>query len=253
MLTKTKSILESISKLTVINQLVETIYVDNSVGEIEVSKTIREGLAFKHTSENIQYKLKSHRFIIKFNKKDQSTIIISDSKSNNRNTISSDSIQKCMSTDINGIFTSELESFKNIKKYKYKFFNRNVFAKLMNPKSEHNLIDNIISVGNDCSWVIVSPLLFEIIKDSELFESNNIETESIIYNAGKLEGINVYVNPAENRSIAYFGNYDSITIIINKNIREESIKTTSFQKEGKLVYIDYIFIESGLVRSLDIT
>ena len=253
MITKQKNILEHISSLTVINQLVETIYVNSSSGEIEVSKTVKEDDAFKHTSEKIRYKLKSHRFIVKCHKVDQSTIVISDRSSRNHNTISNKPVHKCMSTDINGIFISELESFKNLQKFNYNFFKRNMLMKLMSPKRDHHLIDHIIEIGSDCSWTIVPIFIFDIIKDSELFESSNIESESLIYNAGKIEGINIYVNPEEERSIIYFGNYDSITIIINRNIKEEDIKTTSFLKEGKIMYIDYTFLESGLTKSLTIS
>jgi hypothetical protein len=77
--------------------------------------------------------------------------------------------------------------------------------------------------------------IFDIIKNSTWFEPNNIHSDSIIHNVGKLDELNVYVNPEEIESRLYFGNYDSISIIINKNIKEDSIKSSILYTEGKLL------------------
>jgi hypothetical protein len=94
------------------------------------------------------------------------------------------------------------------------------------------------------------PFILDIIKDSEWFDANNYISESLIYNSGKLSDMNVYVNPNEDESVVYFGNYDSISIIINKNIKEDVLKTASFYKEGKSIVVDYLFLETGVTKYL---
>ena len=42
-------LLIEISKLTVINQIIETIYVEDSIGQIEINKTIKEDDFIKNT------------------------------------------------------------------------------------------------------------------------------------------------------------------------------------------------------------
>jgi len=243
------SLLKRISSLTVINQLVETIYVDDSIGQIEVDKTIKDNNVVRHIVEKLDYKLKSHRLIIKSHKGNEDSIIISDLL--NTPTISSNKpICHCVSSDINNIFTSEIKSFKNTQKFKYKFFNQGLFKKIFKKNTEHNLVDHILDLGKDCSWIIMPPFILDIIKDSEWFDANNYISESLIYNSGKLSDMNVYVNPNEDESVVYFGNYDSISIIINKNIKEDVLKTASFYKEGKSIVVDYLFLETGVTKYL---
>jgi hypothetical protein len=241
------SLLKRISSLTVINQLVETIYVDDSIGQIEVDKTIKDNNVVRHIVEKLDYKLKSHRLIIKSHKGNEDSIIISDLP--NTPTISSNK-PICVSSDINNIFTSEIKSFKNTQKFKYKFFNQGLFKKIFKKNTEHNLVDHILDLGKDCSWIIMPPFILDIIKDSEWFDANNYISESLIYNSGKLSDMNVYVNPNEDESVVYFGNYDSISIIINKNIKEDILKTASFYKEGKSIVVDYLFLETGVTKYL---
>ena len=205
----------------------------------------------RYITESLDYKLKSHRILIKSNNKHGGSIIISDLP--NTPTISSNkSICHCISSDINNIFISEIKSFKNTQKFKYSFFKQNLFKKLFNKNTEKNLIDYILDIGKDCSWIIVPFFIFDIIKKYELFDSNSSGSESLIYNAGKLSNINVYVNVDRDESIVYFGNYDSVSIIINKNIKEDIIKSTSIYKRGKSIIVDYLFVETGVVKYLDI-
>ena len=75
--TQTKeSLLERITHLTVLIELVETIWVDSSKGQIEVSNIIKKGDDIDYTTNVIEYKLKSHRLIVKNSNND--SIVISD-------------------------------------------------------------------------------------------------------------------------------------------------------------------------------
>jgi hypothetical protein len=132
-----ETLVDRISKLTVIDQIVETIWVDDPIGQIEINKTIKDGDIVKNISETVNYKLKSHRLIVKKNNKKHNQVVISDlpksqTLCNNRETY------QCLSSDINRIFISELKSFKSTQKYSYKYFSQNFFSKLIFPKK--NLI-----------------------------------------------------------------------------------------------------------------
>jgi hypothetical protein len=248
------NLIQKISNLSVINQIVETIYVGDTVGKIEVSKTIKENNVVRNVSEDIEYKLKPHRLIIKSHKKHNSTVIISDLP-NSKTIIDNKSICHCLSSDINNIFISELKSFKSTQKSTYRFFNQNFLTKLFKKNTKVDLVSQIINLGEDCSWAILPRFIFDIIKDSEWFDATNMVSESIIFNAGRLDDLNIYINPDEDESMIYFGNYDSITIIINKNIREDELKSaSSFRKEDKSIIIEYLFIENfnGITKSLQV-
>ena len=76
----------------------------------------------------------------------------------------------------------------------------------------------------------------------------------MIRKEGKLGEINVYLNEDENDSIIYFANYDSITVVINNNIKIDSKPTVSkIYSEGKTVSVEYLFIENGLTKMLTIS
>jgi hypothetical protein len=244
-----EQLINKISDLTVIDQLVETIYVDKSIGQIDIQKTVKENDTLINFSEKIDFKLKSHRIIIK--NSNGNNIVISDAPKSK--TILCDiSICKCISSDIDQIFISEIKSFRNTQKYTYNFYNQNILKKIINPNKKSDLIDKILSTGLDCSWVIIPEFIFNILKTSRLFTGNNLKSESSIYNAGCIGNLSVYVNPEENESMLYFGNYDSVCILINRDIKEESIKKLSFYKSGKVISVDYLFLERGITKSLHI-
>ena len=250
--TKEYRILEKISLLSVINQIAKTIFVDKPEGEIEIDSVEKQESAIISISERIKYKLKPYRMIVK-GSFDKSNIIISDSPTGN--TISQNRcICESASCDINNIFISELKDFKNIQKFKFNYFNRNFFQKLLNRNSKKDLLKNILEISENCSWMIIPEFLSDIIEKSELFERNHTKSESIIYKFGKLSEVNVFINPDEKEANIYFGNYESLTILIDKNIKIDEIKSISnVYKIGQSVVIGYLFIEDGITKSLSLS
>lgn len=247
------NLLQRITNLTVINQLVETIWVDDSVGKVEVSKVIKVNESIKHVNKILDYKLKSHRLLVKSNSDFLSNIIISDIP-NKRTIIKNRPVCESLSVDINRVFISELKSFKNIETSSYKYFHQSIFKRIFRPNKDSDLVDNILNFGSNCSWVVVPEFIFEIIKDSEWFDPTNTFTESLIHNAGTIHNLSVFVNPTEDESILYFGNYDSVTIIINKNIKIEDLKNMSnIYQTGSALIVDYIFLENGITKALRVT
>jgi len=243
-------ILKRLKDLTIINQLVDTHFVENKNGEIEVSKVVKEYDSVRTISEVIKYKLKSHRIQHKKNKEGLD-IIISDLACGQ--TINKDEkICQCISKNINQIFISELKSFKQTQKYSFNYFSQNWFQKLLFKKTESNLIDFIIKVGENTSWMIVPEFILDLIRDSEWFVENQVEATSIINKVGKLSNIDIFVNPNQIESFVYYGNYDSIMLIIDKNIEEKQVKSTGFETESKSYTVNYLFIETGQTKILEV-
>ena len=256
MLTKTtqeENIINKISKVTVVNQLVETIYVDDSNGSIESTKTLKEGHIVRETTEKIDYKLKTHRLIVKTQKNSDGHLVISDVPKNNT-IFTNKCICDCASIAVNRTFISELKSSKKIVKNTFKFFKQGLLKRVFNENTDDKLVKNILDFGHDCSWMIVPVFIFDIIKESEWFTEIENNSKSLIRKEGKLGEIDVYLNEDENDSIIYFANYDSITVVINNNIKIDSKPTVSnIYSEGKVVSVDYLFIENGLTKMLTIS
>jgi len=256
MLTKTdqeENIINKISKITVVNQLVETIYVEESVGSIETTNTVKEGHIVREITERIDYKLKPHRLIVKTQKSSNNHLVISDVPKNNT-IFTNKCICECASIAVNRTFISELKSSKKIVKSTFKFFRQNLLKKIFNKNTDDNLVKSILDFGHDCSWMIVPAFIFDIIKESEWFTEFENNSKSLIRKEGKLGEINVYLNEDENDSIIYFANYDSITVVINNNIKIDSKPTVSkIYSEGKTVSVEYLFIENGLTKMLTIS
>jgi hypothetical protein len=224
--------------------------VNDSIGRINIDKIYKENNVIKNISNILDYKLKSHKLIIKKYKNDDCLLVISDLP--NTKTIETNiNINQCILSNINSIFLSELDIHST--KYKYKYYTQSYFKKIFKPNTSTNLVNKIITTGKDFSWVIVSKDIYKTIKTSTHYVNNSNETQSFtIFNAGKIDNINVYVSDDINESTIYFGNYDSFTIIINNNVKEEYVKCNNTQKEEKIICLDYIFIKNGDIKCLNI-
>lgn len=244
-------VLNRLKKLSVINQLVDTHYVTNKVGQIEVSKVVKEYDSVRNISEKINYKLKSHRVVHKKSKNGMD-IIISDLTCDQ--TISpNENICSYISRNINQILMSEIKLFKNTQISTFKFFNKNWIDKLLNRNNETKLIDTIISTGKNSSWIMIPYHIFDIINGSEFFEKYKFKSESIIHKVGKLSHLDVFVNPNQEDSFVFYANYDSIMLLIDKNIHEKEIKSGRLNIESKSYIVNYLFIETGMTKILNIT
>lgn len=243
-------ILSRLKKLSVINQLVDTHYVTNKTGQIEISRVVKEYDSVRNISETINYKLKSHRILHKKNN-ERLDIIISDltcGQTINTN----EKICSCISKNINQILMSELKLFKQTQISTFKFFHQNWFRKLFFKNDESKLIDTIISTGKNSSWIMVPNHIFDIISDSEWFEKDEFKSESIIHKVGKLSHLDVFINPNQEDSFVFYANYDSIMLLIDKDLQEKDIKSVRLNIESKSYTLNYLFIETGMTKILNI-
>jgi hypothetical protein len=72
------------------------------------------------------------------------------------------------------------------------------------------------------------------------------ENDKLIYHLGTIGNIDVYINPDDISGKIFFGNYNSIIILANKymNIFENN--------QGVNYNFEYLFLEQGLVKSLEV-
>lgn len=242
------SLIENIKKLTFLNQLVETIVVDDTVGLVDVDKFSKESDVVIHTQEKINYKLKSTRLIIKSNR--DNNIIISDI---DIKTITKNSpICDCISRNTNLIFSKEFENFKNTIKYSIDYFNQGFFKKIFIPTNIKDILRKVEEIGKIYSWIIIPKNLEFIFADYKIPEFED-EGCKMINNWGMFNNLAIYMNPDQSNKTIYFGRYDSLTLIINKNLKIEEIKTFSdIYTDSKKLSVEYLFIEGTPISSLTI-
>jgi len=240
-LTKIKDDLFSkLSEMTIFDQLIETIYVSEDKGILLTSNIYKYGDSVKTIEEKIPFNLKTYRLMVHKNS-DNESIYISDG-------VKCDTLKKdkdpcvCISKDINMIFINEMNNFKNIKRSEYTYFKTNIIEKIFSKKTPNQLLGKITEVGKGCSWVIIPKKIFNVIINLPEVKGILSSSNSIINKCGKVLDLVIYLNPNESENICYFGNYDSISVLINKKLEVDS--------EPTKINIKYQFIERGLTRSL---
>jgi hypothetical protein len=240
-LTKIKDgLFSKVSEMKIFDQLIETIYVSEDKGILLTSNIYKYVDSVKTIEEKIHFNLKTYRLMV-CSKDNGEYIYISDG-------VKCDTLKKdtdpcaCISKDINMIFINEMKNFKNIKKLDYKYFKTNIIEKIFLKKTPNQLLEKINEVGKGCSWVIIPKQIFNIIRNLPEVECILSSSNSIINKCGKVSDLTIYLNPNENENICYFGNYDSISLLINKNLEIDS--------DNRKINIKYQFVERGLTRSL---
>jgi hypothetical protein len=229
--------------MTIFDQFAQTIFVDDTQGVIEVENSYKESNSIKFVRTEIGYKLKNHRIISK--NVNSKNIIISDLMEGSTITIDK-SICRCVSSDLNKLFIQELERFEGVKKFEYNLFTQLSFQRLFYPNTKEGLIEKFIESGNGMSWAIIPYNLLHIFFDSDKLKICKEENEKIIYHLGTIEHIDLYVNPNDESGKIFYGNFDSIIILANKYMNiVENVQGTNYNFE-------YLFIEQGLINSLQV-
>lgn len=237
------NLLNRISKLTIFDQFAQTIFVEDSQGIIEVEKSYRESNAIKFVRTEIAYQLKTHKVITK--KLHSNCVIISDIM--DKSTISVDkSICKCVSSNLNKLLIQELGGFKELINFEFNLFSQNIFQKIFFKNTNDELIEKFIEFGKDMSWAIIPYNLLHIFFQSNILELIKEDNDKIIYHLGKIEHIDIYVNPDDDSGKIFYGTFNSVLILANKyvNIFENN--------QGTNYNFQYLFIEQGPIKSLQV-
>ena len=246
-----ETLIEQINNLSSLSSIIETILVDDSVGNFDFTKTVKKDDKIVNISEKIFYKLKSTRLLIKSDKEFQNNIIISDIDdqiiTNNR------PLCECVARNTNIIFAKEFNRLKLTEQHKLKYWNNNFLEKLFNFNRDKKLQNTISTLSKGFSWIMVPKSLTSFFEKNENFEKNNIECENLIHLFGKLDTLNVFLNPDQKESKIYFGNFESLILIINKNLELKDVKTISntFTNSTSMT-VQYTIIENTPIRSLEL-
>ena len=243
-------LLPRLVELTVMNQLVTTIFVDSNPAVVEYVDVQKEGSVIKRISKSEQYKLKKRQMIIKMDK--EHLMIISDEVSSE--TIKGDTtICECLSMRINRGFMSVIGDLTKTETKKWSFFNRNFISRLFNNRTDAKLIHKIIDFGYDSNYIIVPQSVANIIIKSNLFESSLQNCNSLIKNIGslKIDGFNlrVYVDSQLLEDKVYFARYNSVLLVLNKNIEVKEIRSIGDKKTINL-NVEYEFIQQDVIKCL---
>lgn len=238
--------------LSVMNQLVNVIYVDSNPAIIEYSEVQKQDNVIKEVKNTKEYKLKKHRLILKTN--DKQSIIISDEV--NTETIQKDgTLCECFSMRINRGFMNAIDSLKMVERTNWKYFNRGFFSKIFLTRTSNDLIHKILEIGKESSYIIIPSSVAKIITKSNFFQKNVNKCHSIIKNIGTLKidqiSLNVYLDTELSKNEIYFGKYDSVSIVLNKNLNVIETKT-SYDKTNITVEVDYLFIQKEPIKCLSI-
>lgn len=232
-----------ISNMTIFEQFAQTVFVTDSQGIIDVENTYRELNSIRFIKTEIVYQLKNHRVISRTI--NSSNIVISDLTHDS--TISIDkSICKCVSSDLNKLFFQELNRFESTENFEFNLFSQSIFKRLLNPNKNKDLINKFIEVSDGMSWAIIPYNLLHIFYESDKLTLSKEENDKIIYHLGSIEGVNIYVNPDDNSGKIFFGNFNSIIIIANRNMNIFD------DKKGRNYNFEYLFLEHGKTKSLQI-
>ena len=248
---KSYSLVSQITDLLCLDRIIQTILVDDSNGTIEISKTIKDSDSLRHITENIDYKLKCTRLLIKSNEKLNLNLIISDLDDQ---TITENSpLCECIARNTNNIFSKEFAKFKNTIRHEINLSKRNFFKKILSPIKTKDILNKIDQISNNNSWVIIPNNLKYLFYKNENFIINESEQKRIIHYFGRYNHLSVYINPDQKESTMYFGSYDCLTLIINKNLEINDLKTLSeTYTQTKSMCVDYLFLETQPLTSLTI-
>jgi len=246
-----QTFIEQVTSLSSLDQIIETIIVDTNEGSISVEKIQKNGDSVKIINEKIDYKLHSTKLIIKSNSEFTKNIIISDIDT--ETIINNKPLCDCVARNTNNIFAKEFSKLKNTLNYSIEFFKQGFFKKLFSKTKPDHVISKIEEIGKGHGWIIIPKKLVQLFQNSPKFENNNIDCGSVIHNFGSLGDINVYLNPNQIDSKIYFGNYDSLTLLVNRNIKIEENKTLSPTYTKAInMEVNYLFIQNRPITILDI-
>ena len=249
---KIDSLIEHVSNLNCLNQIIETILVDDSTGSIESFKTIKEVDSIRHIKEDINYKLKTTRLLIKSNLLMDNTLVISDI---DEETISNNScIFDCIAKNTNNIFAKEFFNLKKLEKHELVYFKQPFLKKVFGPVTEKDVFNKIDQIGSNYSWIIIPNDFKSLFTNNKDFISQDYSDRKIIHNFGKYKDLNVWVNPDQKVQTIYFGKYDSLTLIINKNLKIDDLKCFNDTYQlNKSISVEYLFIENQPISSLTLS
>jgi hypothetical protein len=247
------SFVEEITKLTSLNEFIETIFVDEPKGTLSFSKTIATENGIKNLNKEIDYKLKSTRLTIKSCKLFDGKIMISDLIKEDNTIGIGKSKCECITKNVGNMFSLEFSNFTDLNIQTFNLFKQNIIKKVFNPNTEEKLYKKIVGMSEGKSWILIPENLTYLFESRENFTKMDRIQRKLIFPIGKLGETIIYVNSEEVLKV-YFGNYDSITLILGKELKIENIKSIQeHYQDVTRITIDYQFIQNEQISCLQIS
>lgn len=253
-------LLTDIANKSVMNQLVNIVFVEENPCILKTESTkIVDGVVTVDKTEDV-YTLDKHRLIIKDS--NYGNIVISDELDNPQTIMKNVNLSDCASMRINKEFISKIDNLEKLVIKKWSYFNRNFLNKLLSIRTECCFIKKIIEESADYNWIIVNQQTYDIIKKSNFFIENNLNSDCLIKNMGILKiglsSVVVYLNPGITKyrnvylknnlvNAIYFGKYSSMSILINKDVEIKRLKSNS---DSYSLTLQYKFIEGDPIKCL---
>lgn len=247
-----EGLMTDIKKLSVINELVNTIFIDSKTEDVYITNCKKVKNIEVTELVKVKPSLKSKKFIVKT--KDKSKIIISNEIK--QKTINCDCLlSECVSSRINREFIESIENFNNLEKITYKFLNLNFLERFLFRRTKIDFIRKIIKTGENFKWCLVSKEAFDIIKDSNYFKLSKSNSNSYIRKVGNLIlddlNIEVYLSDDINKNNVYFGNKKSVNLILKNQFDIKKVKN-SIDSTTISISIEYDIISSGRILLMKI-
>lgn len=210
-------------------------YVYSNPAKIESIEVIKLNNVVNRVKNHTEYKLNSHRIIVK--QRENSNQIISDelsSKSIQRNTNIgqkiSENLDSCLIKSLEQKFTDKGDIF---------YFKR----KLKNLFKRTSVVE-LVSKFEGKNWVITTPEIGTEIKSHPDF--NNIDDGKEINHLGDIGDISIFTNRSLDSGVVYSGNISSLMVIINKDIKIDEFDAGDLWDKGFKINIEYLVSNHGV-------
>lgn len=212
-------------RLSVIDQLSQTIFVESNPSSMEVVEITKqnESITYSKTSKQVELSRKSLDLI--------------------------KSVEESINNAINSSFIEKLNetTSKNKNIVVVKFFKKSILHRLINKLRRDNeceISNAILDFGKDSTWVILSKDIYDIISKNKRFLEHTNQA-SQMYKAGRLGFLTVYLNCDLKENSIYFGKYDDFSLLLNKDVKvntdkveiQYSLVTSSANNAKKMIVI----------------
>jgi hypothetical protein len=210
-------------------------YVYSNPAKIESIEVIKLNNVVNKVRNCTEYKLNSHRIIVK--QRENSNQIISDElspKSIQRNT----NIGQKISENLDACLLKVLEQ-KFTVRGKINFFKRTLKTFFRKP-TPVDLVNNF--EGNN--WIITTPEIGNELKSHPMFSL--VDDRKEINHLGDIGQLSVFTNSSIESGVVYSGNVSSLMAIINKDIKVEEFDAGDLWDKGFKINIEYLVFNHGV-------
>lgn len=244
-----RGLIDRIKKLSLIDELVSTTFISGDESLIKLRETKKiEGI---ETSKTVDHQIHLKKTQIIYKDTSKYSIIITDETGGD--TILLDKkICEYVSERLNRQFLGHLsENKSNICKWSY--HDRSKLARTLLGRNPKTLMKKIIETGVKWDWTIMHEDVFKKIEKSTFFFSEIGNDCCGVIHRGFIKmdnfSIRVYTSTEIEENKLYFGNQDSVHLLLKKKF---DIKKIQGDSGSFSIGVDYSFVSCGEVSTLEL-